>query len=236
MNNKQFTWDFLMAKIHNPIGVAGLMGNLYAESGINPINLQNTGNTKLKLTDEEYTANVDHGKISKTGFCRDGYGYGIAQWTYRSRKEKLYDFCKNSGRGSIGNLESQLEFLYDELLHSYPSVLKTLTTTNDIRVASDWVLTKYERPANQSQSVRNKRAKYALDIYDEFNKQRYVRINRHTVNVRKGPSTKYKTVGVVRYGQIFPFIDQDKETGWYAIKYEGEVYWITNKYTSIVED
>lgn len=236
MNNKQFTWNFLMAKINNPVGVAALMGNLYAESGINPINLQNTGNTKLKLTDEEYTANVDHGIISKTGFCRDGYGYGIAQWTYRTRKEKLYNFCKNSGRGSIGNLESQLEFLYDELLHSYPAVLKTLTTSNDIRVASDWVLTKYERPANQSQSVRNKRAKYALDIYDEFNKQRYVRVNRKSVNVRKGPSTDYKTVGTIVYGQTFPFIDQDKNTGWYAIKYEGEIYWVTNKYTSIVED
>lgn len=126
--------------------------------------------------------------------------------------------------------------MYDELLHSYPSVLKTLETTKDIRVASDWVLTKYERPANQSQSVRNKRAKYALDIYDELNKQRYVRINRKSVCVRKGPSTKYKIVGVALYGQTFPFVDQDKETGWYAIKYEGEVYWITNKYTSIVED
>lgn len=235
MSNKQIAWNFLMDKIGNPYGVAGLMGNLYAESGINPKNLQNTGNTKLKLTDDEYTSNVDHGVISKTAFCRDGYGYGIAQWTYRTRKEGLYEHCKASKRGSIGNLESQLEFLYDELLHRYPSVLKTLEKAKDIRTASDWVLTKYERPANQSQSVRNKRAQYGMDIYDEFNKQRYIRINRHTVNVRKGPSTKYKTVGVVRYGQTFPFIDQDKETGWYAIKYEGEVYWITNKYTSIVE-
>lgn len=235
MSNKQITWNFLMDKIGNAFGVAGLMGNLYAESGINPKNLQNTGNTKLKLTDDEYTANVDHGVISKTAFCRDGYGYGIAQWTYRTRKEGLYEHCKASKRGSIGNLESQLEFLYDELLHRYPSVLKTLEKAKDIRTASDWVLTKYERPANQSQSVRNKRAKYGMDIYDEFNKQKYVRVNRKSINIRKGPSTSYGVVGIAYKGEIYPFISMDPETGWYKIDCGKDRYWITNKYTSIVE-
>ena len=54
-------WNTLYAFIGNAYGVAGLMGNLYAESGLNSINLQDTGNAKLNMTDEEYTAAVDGG-------------------------------------------------------------------------------------------------------------------------------------------------------------------------------
>ena len=68
------------------------MGNLYAESGLNPKNLQNTFNTKLKLTDEEYTKRVDNGFYRK--FVKDGAGYGIAQWTYCTRKEALLNYAK----------------------------------------------------------------------------------------------------------------------------------------------
>ena len=35
-------WNYFCCKGFSPAGVAGLMGNLYAESGLNPINLQNT--------------------------------------------------------------------------------------------------------------------------------------------------------------------------------------------------
>ena len=35
-NNEEKAWNFLKSKIANDFGVAGLMGNLYAESGIGP--------------------------------------------------------------------------------------------------------------------------------------------------------------------------------------------------------
>lgn len=88
-------WDFLMKKIENPFGVAGLMGNLYAESSLKSNNLQNTGNKTLGLTDAEYTDKVDKKLISRSKFVRDGYGYGLAQWTSRSRKENLYDYVRD---------------------------------------------------------------------------------------------------------------------------------------------
>lgn len=52
-------WNYFRCKGFSPAGVAGLMGNLYAESGLNPINLQNTYEKRLGLTDAEYTAAVD---------------------------------------------------------------------------------------------------------------------------------------------------------------------------------
>ena len=105
-------WDFLMEKIGNPWGVAGLMGNLYAESGLRANNLQNSYAKKLGMTDEAYTAAVDDG--SYTNFVRDAAGYGLAQWTYWSRKRNLKEFAAAAGK-SIGDLDMQLAFLVQEL-------------------------------------------------------------------------------------------------------------------------
>lgn len=82
-------WDFLFGKIGNAYGAAGMMGNLYAESGLKPTNLQNTYEKSLGMTDAEYTAKVDNGSYSN--FVHDKAGYGLAQWTYYSRKQNLLD-------------------------------------------------------------------------------------------------------------------------------------------------
>ena len=83
-SNEKVIWDFLKNKGLNDFGTAGLMGNLYAESGLSPTNLQNSYNTKLNLSDSLYTQCVDNG--SYTNFVNDSAGYGLAQWTYWSRK------------------------------------------------------------------------------------------------------------------------------------------------------
>ena len=82
-------WDRLYASIQNPFGVAGLMGNLKAESNLHANNLQNNGNTKLGMTDDEFTEAFDSGAYPLDTFIHDGYGYGLAQWTYYSRKAAL---------------------------------------------------------------------------------------------------------------------------------------------------
>lgn len=163
MNEKQI-WDFLYERIMNPFGVAGLMGNLYAESALKPTNLQNTYEKKLGMTDDGYTQAVDDGAY--TNFVRDSAGYGLAQWTYWSRKQNLLNFAREKG-ASIGDLETQLEFLWKEL-GSYKAVKSALLNARSVREASDIVLTKYERPKNQSESVKVKRASYGQKYYDQF--------------------------------------------------------------------
>ena len=165
--NEEKIWNFLASKGLNAFGVAGLMGNLYAESALNPQNLQNTYEKKLGLSDAEYTAAVDSG--SYTGFVRDSAGYGLAQWTYWSRKEALLAYAK-AAKASIGDLETQLGFLFKELSEGYTSVLAVLKTATSVRQASDAVLTKYERPANQGESVQIKRASYGQSYYDKYAK------------------------------------------------------------------
>ena len=50
MTTEEKIWDHLTSAGLNACGAAGLMGNLYAESGLSPINLQNTFEKKLGYT------------------------------------------------------------------------------------------------------------------------------------------------------------------------------------------
>lgn len=161
---EKIIWDYLMSQINNAYGVAGLMGNLYAESGLKSNNAQNSGNTKLGMTDAEYTSAVDNG--SYTNFVKDSIGYGLAQWTYWSRKEALLNFAK-SKKVSIGNLEMQLEYLVKEI-KGYRTVYTAITGAKTVREASDAVLTGFEKPADQSNSVMVKRESYGKKYYDKY--------------------------------------------------------------------
>ena len=165
-NNEEKIWNYLYENIKNKYGVAGLMGNLYAESGLSPINLQNTYNTKLNYTDQGYTDAVDKGEYNN--FIKDSAGYGLAQWTYWSRKEGLYVYAKSKG-ASVGDLATQLEYLMKELKESYStSVLTPLKNAKTVRSASDVVLLKFEKPADQSSSVQKKRADFGQIYYDKY--------------------------------------------------------------------
>jgi hypothetical protein len=140
------------------------MGNLYAESGLKASNLQNTYEKKLGMTDAEYTAAVDSGKY--TNFVKDSAGYGLAQWTYWSRKQALLEFAKAS-KASIGNLGMQLNFLWKEL-QGYTSVMKTLNGASSILEASNAILTGYERPADQGTAAQQKRASFGQTYFEKF--------------------------------------------------------------------
>lgn len=161
--NEQRIWQRLSEAIENKYGVAGLMGNLYAESALNPENLQQSYEKKLGYTDATYTNAVDDGTY--TNFVNDSAGYGLAQWTYWSRKEKLLKRAREMGV-SIGDLEMQLDYLIEEL-GAYNLIYK-LNTAKSVREASDIVLTQYEKPANQGESVKQKRAGYGQKYYDMF--------------------------------------------------------------------
>ena len=167
IDHYRYTWDTLYNAIKNTYGVAGLMGNLQAESGINPENLQNTGERSLGMTDRQYTQAVDKGTYTAEQFANDGYGYGIAQWTYKSRKAALLKYAHEHER-SIGDLGMQVDFLMDELRFDYPRVMYTLQNATTVREASDAVLLDFERPKNQSEENQQKRAEFGKKFFGEY--------------------------------------------------------------------
>lgn len=155
-------WDFLMAEISNPFGVAGLMGNIEAESAYISINLQDSFEKRLNYSDQTYTNAIDCGLYTREQFVNDKAGYGLAQWTYHTRKAKLYDYAKKCD-SSIGGLFIQLGFMVDELREM--GLLDKLKTAKTVKEASDLILTKYEMPADQSDSVKDYRARKGIKVY-----------------------------------------------------------------------
>lgn len=145
------------------------MGNLFAESGLIPTNLQNSYESKLGMNDASYTVAVDNG--SYTNFTHDSAGYGLAQWTYWSRKQGLFQLCKSRGK-SIGDLNTQLDFLYQELTTSYSQLLKILKTTSSVEEASNLVVTQFERPADQSFDALKQRVLYSQRYFNTYSTQK----------------------------------------------------------------
>lgn len=227
-------WDFFIKKGLNSYAVAGIMGNLYAESSLCPNNLQNTYNKKIDMTDEVYTAAVDDG--SYDNFVRDSAGYGLAQWTYWSRKQELLEYAK-SINASIGDLKMQLEFLWKEL-QGYKSVLNTLKNAKTVKEASDIFLTGYEKPADQSNAAKTRRASYGQKYYDEYAEVKDIRVkvSIDDLNIRKGPGTNYARTGKYTGKGIFTIIEQSdgqgSDSGWGKLK--SGAGWISLDFTKKV--
>lgn len=173
MSDKTYIWGALLSDIGNEFGVAGLMGNLQAESGLISYRVQ--GDFSDGYTESiSYTTRVDSGAISEYDFVNNGPGgggYGLAQWTYYSRKQALYDMKKSGGYNSIGSVQLACAYLLYELKNSYPTVYQTLKTATSIRVASDCVLHDFENPADQSTAVEIERANLGTALYNELSGQ-----------------------------------------------------------------
>ena len=169
-------FDGLIAAGCTVYGACGAIGNVFAESGANPRNLENLCEKMLgyKYTDDTYTEAVDSGKITRELFLHPlgdsrQYGYGFCQWTSAGRKAGLYDLVKSRGV-SIGDAKIQTEYMLSELQKSYRSVWNVLKTATSVQEASDIFLVKFESPKNTGEAVKKARASYGeqyLKIYQK---------------------------------------------------------------------
>lgn len=160
---QQQIWNYLLEITGNPYAAAGLMGNLYAESGLNPTNLQDAYEAALGYEDGTYTEAVDSGAYS--GFTSDGAGYGLAQWTWQERKQNLLAFAQDVGL-SVGSLDLQLRFLAWELEER--ELLPELQAVCSVREASDLVLFCYEAPLDTGAQTQTVRCGLSMTFYNRF--------------------------------------------------------------------
>ena len=170
MTEKQI-WDFLADATGSDNMAAAIMGNLYAESALRSDNLQGAFEKKFGLTDKEYTDLVDRGGISREQFYNDHAGYGLAQWTYWSRKQGLYDYIKkHSGTPSIADTKLQLEYVIKELSTNYKSIWN-VRITQSLEYLCDQILRYYEAPASKDEekTILLRRG-YAQSFYDKYAK------------------------------------------------------------------
>lgn len=101
-------WFALIGAGYSEYSAAGAMGNFKQESGFKSNNLQNSYESSLGMTDETYTTAVNNGTYKN--FVHDSAGYGLAQWTFWSLKQGLYNYTKSKGVG-IDDEDAQIGYL-----------------------------------------------------------------------------------------------------------------------------
>ena len=162
----QTIWDNLLSYIGNPMGVAGMMGNLYHESHCYP-NILNGDTAPPTSLSIDYTTRVDNHEMSRADFIARK-AYGLAQWL-GSRKENLYDApwggSQPSSGDSIGSLTRGLNMIYWELNGSYSSTLSACQNATTIDYATERVFTLYEGAGDSSLGQRQH---YAQQIYNLY--------------------------------------------------------------------
>lgn len=247
MNDEKLIWDMLMSAIGNPYGVAGLMGNLFAESRLDP--LCKTGGKSLdivNMTPEEYASSVMDGHITPYDFAHDECAFGLAQWRYWSRKEALYLYVRENNM-DISDISAQIGFLRKEL-QTYKTVWNTLLNATSVKEASDIVMERYEKPANVSDKAKEKRAKFGQGYFDKYAclkpepdiphiEPARVRTILRNVNVRRGNGKKYGVITQVpNPGTCFPYVA--KVGDWYAVEVTTgkmrQVGWISCDCTEVI--
>ena len=215
-NADQFVKHFEMIGL-NPAALCGLMGNVFAESGLIPNNLQNSFEDKLGMNDDAYTQAVDDG--SYDNFVHDSAGYGLAQWTYYSRKEGLLNFAKEKGV-SIGDMYMQMDYLWQELQNTID--IAKLNACSTVREASDIILHEFERPADQSEEVEIRRAGYGQEFYNKYygepdapvEFEAYnVRVTATLLNVRSGPGTNFGINSSIKDQGLYGICDESDGPG-----------------------
>lgn len=123
-----------------PIAACAMGGNMMCESNMTA-NIAQRGMTTL--TDAEYTAAANSGAID---FAHDAVGYGLCQWTYFTRKQRLLEYAKSIGV-SVGDETMQVNFCLKELKTEARELWEYLTTAQDLYGAAARICKEYERPA-----------------------------------------------------------------------------------------
>lgn len=143
-------------------GSAAIVANIYAESNMDSENLENIYNSRWKITNKEYVQKVDTTAYN----FNDGAGFGLCQWTYRSRKVALQEYAKFVGK-SIGDAQMQMEFIMLELKNDYKSLLTKLQNSKDVEMLTKAVMVDYERPADVSEKAIAKRVEIARKVLQQ---------------------------------------------------------------------
>lgn len=146
MSYYQTIYNRLRAAGLTEAGALGFLGNWDCESNCEPFRVQGDF-SPYRTMSHQYTENVEDGRIPMNQFAHDAKGYGLAQWTYFSRKEGLYDFWKRSGK-ALDDCEMQVDFALHELASGeYLPVDHAVRNLNDLYACVKIICTQYERPA-----------------------------------------------------------------------------------------
>ena len=170
MSYYQTIYNRLRAAGLTEAGALGFLGNWDCESNCEPFRVQGDF-SPYRTMSHQYTENVEDGRIPMHQFAHDAKGYGLAQWTFYSRKEGLYDYWKKSGK-KLDDCEMQTDFALYELSTEgqYATVNQTVRTSNDLYTCVKIICERYEQPAVNNIDARFQsanRIKHEIDLNPE---------------------------------------------------------------------
>ena len=161
-------------------GACAMGGNIQAESGIRSNNVED----RSGMGDAQYTTMVDAGGYDFATDNGKHYGYGLCQWTLKSRKVELLQYAKNRGV-SISDEDMQVDFAVHELKRDFSGLYKFLCSTDDMYTATDRICREFENPAVKNTA---KRYEFAQEWDKEFRGVETPTVSQPTQNSSREPS------------------------------------------------
>ena len=165
MSYQQIVYDRLRQHGMTEAGALGVLGNFECESNCEPFRVQGDFSSFRSIS-KAYVNALNSGRLTKEVFAKDQKGFGLAQWTFHTRKAELYDEWKRSGK-RIDDAEFQTDFAVMELKRDFAADYKLLCSTNDIYEAVRAVCDRFENPAIKNYSARFQAAckiKHEIDL------------------------------------------------------------------------
>jgi hypothetical protein len=138
-SNARYALQWLTQHGYSPQAAAGIVGNLVAESGVNPNG-----------------PSGDHGTA-----------HGLAQWR-GNRYTNLLNYARSNNADPRG-LDTQLGFLDNELRNQYGSVYRQLMAARDPRSAASAFVLGYERPAGAQTGVAENTSGWGVRLRNAMN-------------------------------------------------------------------
>ncbi|MBA3758259.1 M23 family metallopeptidase [Candidatus Saccharibacteria bacterium] len=131
-DNAEKIYNFFVSRGLQPFQAAGIMGNMMAESGLNPRALQPGGEGDQPI---------------------NGRGFGLVQWTFTVRQKPLVERAQ-AANVLPSDLGVQLEYVLYELDEVYPAVGDDFRATTNVRDATLVIEDRYEIHAGPRQPRR----------------------------------------------------------------------------------
>lgn len=139
-------------------GAAGLVGNLWAESGCQPNRVEGSRpNAPMRArgfddVTHDFSPEDIQNRSRTDGVGPKKPGVGLAQWTSANRREGLFEHEYNGevlGTDILFNMDAQIDYLVNEMETSYGRVYR-LVTGADVSVndAADEVVYRFEVPGS----------------------------------------------------------------------------------------
>lgn len=137
-------------------GACGIVGNLWAESGVLPSRIEGSTSTS-PLKAKDFQGNVVQFEPQDVMDRDPGAGkgprlpgVGLAQWTSSARRAKLFSYAYDGvvlGADVLFSMDAQLDYLASELRNSYPGVNGTVSAADvTLEDAADDIVYRFEVP------------------------------------------------------------------------------------------